>query len=97
MIEAAVDLPELLLAGEPLPISVSLAGPHRAAALITVTDESGHPVAARGVTPPVTTSIAGLAPGVYTVEVTGLGTSSAVSPVSSTVLIWPTREYANGA
>jgi len=96
-IAAAADLPELILAGQPLPISVRLADAHRAAARITVTDESGHLTAARVITPPVTTSIDGLAPGVYTIDVTGLGASPAIAPVTSTVLVWPTGEDAYGA
>jgi len=93
-IEASADLPDLILAGQPLPVRVQLADAHRAAARITITDESGHLVAARVITPPATTSIDGLAPGAYTVDVTGLGASPAIAPVTSTVLVWPTRKDA---
>ena len=89
MIEASVEMPELILAGEPLTISVRLADPHRAAARITVTDEFARVVDARVVTPPTTTSIDGLGPGIYTVDVTGLGPSPAIAAVSSIILIWP--------
>jgi pimeloyl-ACP methyl ester carboxylesterase len=97
VIEAAADLPELILAGDPLPIRVRLVGADRAAVRVTVTDESGHLVAARVITPPVTTSIDGPQPGVHTVDITGLGASPTIAPVTSTVLIWPTGEYASGA
>jgi Lecithin:cholesterol acyltransferase len=94
--EAAVDVPELIMAGEPLPVSVQLPDGPRAAVRIAVTDESGRVAAARVTTPPAATSIEGLAPGAYTVDVTGLDASAALSPVSSTVLVWPTDEAAHG-
>jgi hypothetical protein len=59
---------------------------------LTVTGENGHLVAARVITPPTTTNFDGLAPGVHTVEVAGLGASPATAPVTSTVLVWPTGE-----
>jgi hypothetical protein len=96
MIDASVDLPELILAGEPLPVRVRLPDARRAAVRITVTDESGHLVAARVVAPPVLASFEGLPPGVYTVDVTSLDASSAVSPVSSIVLVWQPGEGADG-
>jgi pimeloyl-ACP methyl ester carboxylesterase len=89
MIEASVDVPELILAGESLTIRVWLADPHRAAARITVTDEFARVVAARVVKSPAATRIDGLGPGVYTVNVTGLDPGAAIEPVSSIVLIWP--------
>lgn len=97
MIEAAVDVPELVMTGEPLPVSVQLPDDRRAAVRIALTGESGGLAAARVITPPAATSIEGLAPGAYTVDVTGLDASAAVSPVSSTVLVWPADEAASGA
>jgi pimeloyl-ACP methyl ester carboxylesterase len=88
VIEAAVDLPELILAGEPLPIRVRLSETRRTAVRITVTSESGHLAAARVITPPAITSFEGLAPGVYTIDATGLSASPAITPVTSTVLVW---------
>jgi pimeloyl-ACP methyl ester carboxylesterase len=93
--EAAVDMPELIMTGEPLPVRVQLSGARRAAVRVAVTGESGH-FEARVVTPPATTSFEGLGPGAYTVDVTGLDASVAVSPVSSTVLVWPAGEVAPG-
>jgi hypothetical protein len=95
-IEPAVDVPELILASQPLPIRVRLPDAHRAAVRVTVTDESGHLMAARVITPTVPTSFDGLPPGAYTVDVTGLDASSAISPVSSIVLIWQPGERADG-
>jgi hypothetical protein len=96
MTEAAVDVQELILAGEPMPIRVRLADARRTAVRIAVTDESGHLMAARVITPPVSTSFEGLPPGVYAVDVTGLDASSAISPVSSIVLVWQPGEGADG-
>jgi hypothetical protein len=96
MIDASVDVPELILAGEPLPVRVRLPDAHRAAVRIAVTDESGHLVAARVTTPPAPASFEGLPPGVYTADVTGLDASSAISPVSSIALVWQPGEGADG-
>ena len=96
VIEAAVDLPELILAGEPLPIRVRLSETRRAAVRITVTDESSHLAAARVITPPATTSVESLAPGVYTVGITGLSASPVIAPVTSTVLVWRADEGTTG-
>ena len=93
--EAAVDVPELIMTGEPLPVRVQLSDARRAAVRVAVTGESGH-FEARVMTPPATTSFEGLAPGAYAVDVTGLDASAAVSPVSSTVLVWPADEAAHG-
>ncbi len=87
-IDAAVEVPELVFAGEAVPIRVHLADDHRAAARVTVTDESGRIIVARATRPPTTTSIDGLAPGAYTIDVTGIEPASAITPVSSTILIW---------
>jgi len=89
-VDAEADLPELILAGQPLPIRITLENDHRAAVLVTVTDEGGN-VKTRRVEPPVTTSIDDLPPGAYTVDVTGLSPGSRIAPVSSTVLVWPSR------
>ena len=96
VIEAAVDLPELILAGKPLPIRVRLSETRRTAVRITVTDESGHLATARVITPPATTSIEGLAPGVYTVGTTSLSASPAIALVTSTVLVWRADEGTTG-
>lgn len=92
--EPRVDVPELVLAGESLPVTVDLAGA-RDAVKITLTPETGPPTIR---TPRVTggvasTSFADLAPGAYTIDVTGLCPGAPVSPVSSTTLIWPTNAH----
>jgi hypothetical protein len=97
VIDAAVDLPELILAGEPLPVRVQLSDARRAAVRITITGESGHLASARVITPPAATSVEGLAPGVYTVAVTGLAASPSIAPVTSTVLVWQTSQASAGA
>ena len=87
-IEAAVDAPEMILVGEPLPVRVWFRDAYRAAARIAVRNEAGHLVDIRTITPPVTTNVEGLPPGVYTIAVTGLDAASAISPVTITVLVW---------
>lgn len=87
-IEATADMPELLLAGESLPIDVRLAGDHRAAVRVAVTSETGHLIFAGVIKPPATISVENLPPGAYTVEITGLGTGMDITPVSSTTLVW---------
>src|SRR5262249_31324756 len=94
VIDATADMPELILAGEPLPVRVRLSDTRRTAVRITVTGESGRLAAARVLTPPATTGFDGLAPGVYTVDVTGLSATPAIAPVTSTVLVWQTDEEA---
>ena len=90
-VEPRVGVPELILAGEPLSVTVDLAGA-REAIRITLTPETGL---AKVRTPRVTggvasTSFTDLPPGAYTVDVTGLHRGAPISPVSSTTLIWPT-------
>jgi pimeloyl-ACP methyl ester carboxylesterase len=89
-VDVAVGLPELVIAGEELPVSVQFSGPRRASVRLAITDESEHLVEARVMQPPAATKITDLPPGAYTVSVTGL--SPGVSPVSSTVLVWDTAQ-----
>ena len=85
--------PELVRAGDPVPVEVHL--PERLGIRITVTDEAGSviesrsPVLDRGGT--VVTSFAGLAPGAYTIDVVGVGVASPVAPVSSDLVVWPAQ------
>jgi hypothetical protein len=88
-IDAQAGLPELILAGEPLPVQVRLPDVPRVAVRLTVTDERERLVASRVLTPPADTTVDDLPPGAYTVDLTGVGAGSPVAPVSSTVLVWP--------
>jgi pimeloyl-ACP methyl ester carboxylesterase len=85
-----VDVPELLLAGEQLPVTVKVPG--RDAVKITVIPEAGLPKirTPRPVGGFAATTFTDLPPGAYTVDVTGLHPGAPIAPVSSTVLIWPT-------
>jgi hypothetical protein len=89
-VELRVSLPELVFAGEALPVEATAVEDPRVALRIAVYDETDQLVEARvpkptnGVT---RTAIDGLPPGAYTVAVTGL--SPQVAPISGTVLVWP--------
>jgi pimeloyl-ACP methyl ester carboxylesterase len=89
-IQLRVALPELILAGESLPVTITLDSA-QIALRVTVTDETGSLVEARVVRPrnsTATTTIEDLRPGAYSVDVTGLQTTPPVIPVSSDVLVW---------
>jgi pimeloyl-ACP methyl ester carboxylesterase len=86
-----VDVPELVLAGRPMPVRVTLPEDKRQALRVVVTDEGGRLVDARVLRSSrgtAATTIDKLRPGVYTIDVTGPDSASPVSPVSSTVLVW---------
>ena len=86
VIDIAIDVPELILAGEQLPVEVSVPG--RQPTAVTVTDETGQLIWAHVAKPSATTIVDDLAPGVYTVRVNGVGLGNGIAPVSSTVLVW---------
>jgi pimeloyl-ACP methyl ester carboxylesterase len=92
--ELRVDLPELLLAGQPLHVTVERSG--RDAVKITMTDEAGNAEVRtprpRGGT--VAATFTDLAPGAYTVDASGLSPASPVAPVSSDLLVWSESELA---
>lgn len=84
-------VPDLVLHGEPLTIEVDVEGDDRHPVTITTTGENGELRDAR--TPRVrgghlTTTLTGLDPGAYTVQIAGAG--GALAPVTATVLVWPT-------
>jgi hypothetical protein len=87
-----VDVPELLLAGEPLTVAVATVDGQRHPLRIVVTDEHGQVADARlpKLAPAGDGSVTleGLAPGAYTVDVTGTRPGSPISPVSSDVVVW---------
>ncbi|HEX5493518.1 MAG TPA: hypothetical protein VFX70_02955 [Mycobacteriales bacterium] len=87
-----VDVPELVPAGQPLPIQVRLPDGERHGIRITVTDESGRLLDARTPAPirgAVVTEFTDLPPGAHTIEVTGIRTGSPLAPITATTLIWP--------
>jgi pimeloyl-ACP methyl ester carboxylesterase len=87
-----VDAPELVLAGDPLPVGVAIVGADAQPVRITVTNESDKVVDSRVARPhdgaAARTAVEGLAPGAYSVDVTGLAPGSAIIPVTSDVLVW---------
>lgn len=85
-----VTVPDLVLAGEDLPVDVELDEENRRAIKITVSDEQGRLVESRA--PSVASGLVsarfpGLAPGAYSVQVSGLKPGSPVAPVTSAVLV----------
>ena len=90
-IELRVYTPELILAGESLPVTMSLADDARVALRIAVSDEAGQLIDARVARPSrgtATSTIDDLPPGAYTTDVAGLDAASPVAPVSSAILVW---------
>jgi hypothetical protein len=90
-VELRVDVPEFILAGETLPVVVNTTDGSRQALRITVSDETGRLIEPRSPKPTRGTSITtidALAPGAYTIDVTGLGPGSPITPVSSDILVW---------
>ncbi|GIF02139.1 esterase/lipase family protein [Paractinoplanes rishiriensis] len=87
-----VDAPDLILAGEALPVSVAITGDDPQPVRITVTTENRKITDSRITRPrdgtPTTTSIEGLPPGAYSIDVTGLTPNSTIAPVSSDILVW---------
>ena len=87
-----VDTPDLILAGDPLPIRIATTNDNTQPVRITVTDENQKTIDSRIARPrdnaPVTTLIEDLPPGAYSIDITGLTPSSTIAPVSGDVLIW---------
>ena len=90
-VQVRVDVPELVLGGQAVPVRAQVADGSRHGLRVTVASETGQlldsiqPKPTRGT---VTTSIDPLPPGAYTIDVSGLNQTSPVAPVSSDVLIW---------
>ena len=90
-LETRVTVPELLLAGEPLPVTVELPGEQNHGLRVTLTNEAGHVHDVRTPQPRTGSSatiFTDLPPGAYTVTVTGLSPTSPLAPISSDTLIW---------
>jgi pimeloyl-ACP methyl ester carboxylesterase len=87
----AVGSGELILAGQPLTVTVQPPEGQRVAVRVAVTSETGHLTSAQVIRPPATATIDGLPPGAYTIDVTGLTPTSPIAPVTSTTLVWDPR------
>lgn len=97
-----VDVPDLVLAGEPLRVGVEVEEEQQHAVTIEVVDErgladernrTGRAVPAAARTPRVRhgraeTTVVDLPPGAYAVRVTGLAPGSPIAPVTATTLVW---------
>jgi pimeloyl-ACP methyl ester carboxylesterase len=86
-----LTVPDLVLVGEQLPITVQTDPDIRDGILVTVTDERERSVFARQLRPKagtVTTATGVLAPGAYEVKVTGTHDGSPITPVTAFVLVW---------
>lgn len=90
-VELRLAAPELLLAGEPLPITIATIDDQPAALLLTIRDESGAPFEARVLTArtgAVETVVDGLPPGAYSIDVDGQDPAFPMAPVSADLLVW---------
>jgi pimeloyl-ACP methyl ester carboxylesterase len=90
-IKLGVAIEDLVLAGEPIPVVAQPLGDERIALRADAIDERGARVASTRLEPVTGFSgrLPGLAPGLYRVVVGGVGgTAAAVSPVTSSVLVW---------
>lgn len=92
-----VDVPDLILAGEPLRLAIDIDAERPPAVLVHVLAETtaGEPEkivpsrAPRIRNGHAETSFTGLPPGAYTIRVTGLTPGSPITPVTAPVLVWP--------
>jgi pimeloyl-ACP methyl ester carboxylesterase len=85
------DTPEFALAGEDITVQVTPAETTRHAIRVAVTTETSRLVESRVLRPArgtMATTIDGLAPGAYTIDVTGTDPGSPLAPVSSDILVW---------
>jgi len=90
-----VDAPEFALAGEDITVHVTPAETTRHAVRVAVTSETGRLTESRVLQPgrgTAATTIDGLAPGAYTIDITGTDPGSPLAPVSSDILVWKTPE-----
>jgi hypothetical protein len=96
-IELRVTAPELVLAGQTLPILVTTVDHVRHATRLTITDETGHLVHAQVLNRTTGTSatvIEDLAPGAYAITIAGVRAGSPIAPVSADVLVWDHTQMA---
>lgn len=87
--EPQVIVPDLVLAGEELEVTVELRDTTPRALKVALLDENGKQVESRGPAISETMSIrfGGLAPGAYSVQVSGITAGSTVVPVTGAVLV----------
>jgi hypothetical protein len=87
--EPQVIVPDLVLAGEELEVIVELRDTTPRALKVALLDENGKQVESRGPAISETMSIrfGGLAPGAYSVQVSGITVGSTVVPVTGAVLV----------
>jgi hypothetical protein len=88
-----VSTPELIMAGEALPVTVHTDPDTRDAIQITIIDEHHHTVYARqprAANGSIHTTVNALAPGGYEIRVTGVHHGSPVTPVTTHLLVWDT-------
>ena len=87
--EPQVSVPDLVLAGEDLAVTVELKDTTPRALKVAVLDENGRQVESRS--PAISETMAikfdGLAPGAYYVQVSGISVGAPVVPVTSAVLV----------
>jgi pimeloyl-ACP methyl ester carboxylesterase len=91
LIGLRVDAPEFALAGEDITVQVTPADTKRTAVRVAVTSETGRLAESRMLRTghgTLATTIDGLAPGGYTIDVTGIDPGSPSAPVSSDILVW---------
>jgi pimeloyl-ACP methyl ester carboxylesterase len=89
-IDVGVDAPELAFEGKPIKIDVDRSKDPAVAIQVVVRNEAGRTLVSqvpRGKGDHVATTIEGLPPGGYTIDVTGL--NGRVEPVSLSTLVWP--------
>jgi hypothetical protein len=91
-VDLRVEVPDLVLAGDPLVVRVAIDSSGHHSARVIVTDETNRMVDSRVAKPApgeyATAVIDDLPPGAYSVDVTGLAPGSPLSPVSTDVLVW---------
>jgi hypothetical protein len=86
-----VGVPDFAVVGETVTVQVTPDEPARQDIHLAVRDETGALVEARTLRPSkgtITANVDGLAPGAYTIDITGSGLMSAYAPVSSDILVW---------
>ena len=84
-----VSVPDLVLAGEDLEVTVELKDTHRQALKVALLDENGRQVESRSpaLSETMTIKFDGLPPGAYYVQVSGIAVGAPVAPVTSAALV----------
>ncbi|MET8758602.1 hypothetical protein [Lentzea sp. NPDC004782] len=87
--EPQVVVPDLVLAGEDLEVTVELKDTTPRALKVAVLDENGRQVESRSpaISETMAAKFGGLAPGAYYVQVSGISVGAPVAPVTSAVLV----------